>query len=77
MPKLHIILVHPMDSFSSVEPVLLFSEHGGDRNAGEPADFLFMSFILCFSAFQDPHCIGFFHTVLLQNLLKNAPYGAL
>lgn len=27
MPKLHIILVHPMDSFSSVEPVLLFSEN--------------------------------------------------
>ena len=26
MPKLHIILVHPIDSFSSVEPVLLFAD---------------------------------------------------
>lgn len=27
MPKLHIILIHPIDSFSSVEPVLLFSDN--------------------------------------------------
>ena len=26
MSKLHIVLVHPVDSFSSVEPVLLFAD---------------------------------------------------